>query len=1585
MDILLLLVVFCYLLLQTSFVQNFLVQQAASRLSKALNTEVKISHVDLKFFNTLELKGTLVRDHNKDTLLYAGALQVNITDWFFLKDKIELKHIGLENTLVYLHRRDSMWNYQFLIDFFSSPTTTKKDNPISLTLKTVDIKNIRVMQHDEWRGENLGLSLALLHLETDEFNLANKSIRLKDLTIKEPVFSIYNYPGFRPPLSPNPNDTIPANNPDHLRWNSGKWFLAINNLSIENGAFRNDVQTDRKPYYYFDGAHFQFTRINGKFTGVKLVNDTISGAAQLTTRERSGFEVKQLKANIRFHPEAMEFRQLNIRTNKSHLQNYFAMRYDTFDNMSEFIEKVRMEGNFTDAVIHSDDIAFFAPELKDWNKRLVVTGKVKGTVEDMSGQNLVVHAGNNTKLSGEFTMKGLPDLDKTFLDFTANDFHTTYADLQKIVPEINQIKDLRIDRLEYMNFKGNFTGYFRNFVTYGTIETALGVIRTDVNMKIPAKGAPAYKGTIRTEGFKLGSFTNTPQIGSLAFAGDILGKGFTLGSLDASLNGNLAFIEYNGYKYSDISVDGKLANRLFNGNLAINDEHLEATLKGLVDLSGKVPRFDFNALINNANLRNLNFTKDEVDFNGTFNVNFVGSTIDNFIGEARVSDASVFKNGQRISFDSLYVESSLQSNGNKTITVKSNEFEGILAGEFNISSLPDAFQTFLNRYYPSYIAASKKKVSNNFSFFVTTRKVDDYLDLLDKNLKGFNYSTINGQVNTRENIFGFDADIPQFGYKKLGFYNAKLKARGTYDSLDVSTSIGDIFVNDSLHFPGTQLSVKSSNDISLVNIQTSANQTLKKANISGEVQTLKNGVRVMFHPSSFDINENQWSIDKGGELILSRELVTSDGIRLYSGDQEILITSTPSSIGKGNDLKIDLQKINIGDFSPFFVKSNRLEGLLSGSVEIIEPFGNLQVEAIARAEQFRLDNDSIGSIDLATTYGVKSGKVAFKTISVNEGYNFDIAGIVNTKDSLSDEIDINTNFNQTRINLLQQYLTGIFSKLEGKATGNLRIKGKANNLKYIGDVSLNDGGLLVDYTKVYYKIPAAQVKFTDGLIDFGKFQIEDTIGNKGELTEGKLYHNNFKDMAFDFKVRTNKLLLLNTTKVDNKLFYGNVIGKANMSFSGPTYEMNMDISGEPTDSSKIYIATESGRESAEADFIVWKQYGKEMEAYRPYGQSSNLVVSMDITANNKATVYMIIDETTGDIIQARGNGNLKMRVGTNEDLSMNGRYEIESGYYNFNFQAWKKTFKLLPDRGNSISWNGDPYEAQLKIDALYEADNVRFSDLLSSGGFSVTSEDVKRYRGKVNVIASITDRLTAPKIKFQIELPDNSALKNNSEAQALISVIQRDENELNKQVSYLILFNTFGPLTAAGSTTSNSGAFANAAFESLVVNSISGFLSSVLTNEFSKLLQNVFNDKSLKINFSASLYSGTNITGQSNSQITLPDRTNVNLSVAKSYMNERLTFVVGSAIDFGISAQQATTFQFLPDVNAEYKLTPDGKFRINFFYRNNWSYIAQSALQRSGVSFSYRREFDRFADLFRKKKKKKPAIIDIPGNASIEQ
>jgi hypothetical protein len=97
-------------------VQNLLVHEVTSRLSGQLKTHVEIDHVTFRLFNIMELEGTLIEDQHRDTLLYAGKLQVRITDWFFFQDKPVIKFVGLENAQVNLlrSRQDSVINNQFI-------------------------------------------------------------------------------------------------------------------------------------------------------------------------------------------------------------------------------------------------------------------------------------------------------------------------------------------------------------------------------------------------------------------------------------------------------------------------------------------------------------------------------------------------------------------------------------------------------------------------------------------------------------------------------------------------------------------------------------------------------------------------------------------------------------------------------------------------------------------------------------------------------------------------------------------------------------------------------------------------------------------------------------------------------------------------------------------------------------------------------------------------------------------------------------------------------------------------------------------------------------------------------------------------------------------------------------------------------------------------------------------------------------------------------------------------------------------------------------------------------------------------------
>jgi hypothetical protein len=506
--------------------------------------------------------------------------------------------------------------------------------------------------------------------------------------------------------------------------------------------------------------------------------------------------------------------------------------------------------------------------------------------------------------------------------------------------------------------------------------------------------------------------------------------------------------------------------------------------------------------------------------------------------------------------------------------------------------------------------------------------------------------------------------------------------------------------------------------------------------------------------------------------------------------------------------------------------------------------------------------------------------------------------------------------------------------------------------------------------------------------------ISDTLGNRARLVRGKLWHESFKNLRYDFALTTKRLLVLNTKFADNSQFYGTVIAKADsVTLRGPQRDLQLYVKGEPADSSNLYLPTTTSRESAEANFIAWKVYGKAIKAQPLGNENDNFTVTLEINANNYANVWVIIDPLTKDIIKANGHGVLKIRVGTNENMDIRGTYEIDRGNYNFTFQTFiRKPFVFEEGAGNYIKWSGDPYNADINIQAIYEAENVQFSDLGSqlSAVSAKTADPSVSFHGPVWVVATLSNKLMRPDIRFQIELPPNSQLKNDQYVTLMLEQIQNDPNELNKQVAYLIVFNSFGPLTTASTQVLSP----NEAVGGIVYSSISGAISGYLSQEASSTFQRIFKDKSIQVNLSTAFYNVYDATGQPISSTSIYDRTNVNLSVIKSFLNQRLTFTVGSALDFGITAQQvqASSVQFLPNITADWKVTPNGRVVISFFYKDSYNYlaIANHTQNSSGASISYRRDFDRIDELFKgkkkdKNKKPKPKVVTPEPSKEVTQ
>ena len=145
----------------------------------------------------------------------------------------------------------------------------------------------------------------------------------------------------------------------------------------------------------------------------------------------------------------------------------------------------------------------------------------------------------------------------------------------------------------------------------------------------------------------------------------------------------------------------------------------------------------------------------------------------------------------------------------------------------------------------------------------------------------------------------------------------------------------------------------------------------------------------------------------------------------------------------------------------------------------------------------------------------------------------------------------------------------------------------------------------------------------------------------------------------------------------NNEFYGSLIGQAELSLNGFVTDMKMNITGEPTDSSHIYLPTNETAETGKIDYIEFIKFGREMKTDLTLRQQSNIKVDIEINANPFAKIDVILDETTKDIIKAQGTGKLNISAGTRDPLTIRGRYDIQQGQYTFNFQTFLKTPFIL--------------------------------------------------------------------------------------------------------------------------------------------------------------------------------------------------------------------------------------------------------------------------------------------------------------------
>ena len=345
-------------------------------------------------------------------------------------------------------------------------------------------------------------------------------------------------------------------------------LLVYDQLQVKNVRFRYYDETRKIDTSGMDYFHLDVSRINMLVTNGKIDHDTIFGDVQnLDCQEKCGLQVKQFKCKAKVSTSEVECKNLLIKTELSEIKDYLQLRYDSFPDFKDFIHKVRIKGELKNSKIALKDINYFAKgKLTKIDHNLIrLSGTVTGKVDNFKGKNIEANWGRNTSFSGSFSFQGLPDFSETFISLKTTKFTTDYVDLQRTYPHVKYPENL--SRMGTMTYKGNFDGFIGDFVTDGELKSDLGVISGDLNFKVKGSDLPYYRGAIQTESFYLGKwFNKTELIGYVSISAEVEGKGLKMQDLNAQLKkGDVNFIDFKGYRYKDIKVNGAFEKSEFEG------------------------------------------------------------------------------------------------------------------------------------------------------------------------------------------------------------------------------------------------------------------------------------------------------------------------------------------------------------------------------------------------------------------------------------------------------------------------------------------------------------------------------------------------------------------------------------------------------------------------------------------------------------------------------------------------------------------------------------------------------------------------------------------------------------------------------------------------------------------------------------------------------------------------------------------------------------------------------------------------------------------------------------------------------------
>jgi hypothetical protein len=970
----------------------------------------------------------------------------------------------------------------------------------------------------------------------------------------------------------------------------------------------------------------------------------------------------------------------------------------------------------------------------------------------------------------------------------------------------------------------------------------------------------------------------------------------------------------------------------------------------MMDLDKNRPVFNMNINVSKLKLDALNLTEKQENSELSFSAqaDFQGN-LDDSQGSIRLNDIHFKKNDDAIFFQEL----ALFLNGEypeRKITLHSDLINGELAGLIHPATLiPDMKRAFAQYFsvfaptveqpkiqrtnYKKTDANANMNKENHFTGSFIIGNTEDISRIFNLPITIVNPARINASFNGKTGKFKLETDFPNLIFLKNNMLATRLLIENPESTLHVSLNSRRVNAAKNT-FADIAVQADAQHNSIAATIAFDNNDTVACTNgrlnaVASFCREWDNTLRTTLElqPSTLELSNKVFFIRQSFmEFVDNRILV--ERFALESEDEHIRLNGAYSTTAT-DTLYMDLSNANLALIE--MLTNNPIlgfGGLATGKFTIVgKPTGIPILFTNLFVKDFSYNDAVLGDLNMFSQWDEdKQGILLDGEIMQPDCLPTTVYGhIFPTKDSLNLLFDAN----HLNLKLINPFVANVLTNFSGWGYGKVRLAGGFKTIAFEGNPYLKDVKFGVDFLNTQYA-------FSDTLfMGRNAFRLRNaTVSDKNKnvaMLSATLRHNYFKDIAYDVTIRTNNLLAFNATQKKNPVFFGTVYGAGTVRLSGDTQKIDINVNMQSERNSMLTLSFFDNISASSLDFVTFVKKkidlvtSKATLVNEPLASKFETNLTLQIEATPDATIQMIMDPKTNDLMRGKGAGNLRLvynnRTG---NLELFGTYTLQQGAYNFSWEELiKKNFSI--QNGSTISFNGDPYSALLNVKAIYSLD-ADISSLESS-----LSEESGRQTVPVDVIINITGNLKHPEIKPSIDLPNSG-----DDVRRKVNSLIYTQSDITKQAFYLLLTGQFD--SQGQVSISNSGS-----------SQLASVVSSTLSSQLNTVLSQISNRFSIGVNFQ----SQTNLAGQQDFR--------GGLKIFMPVFNDRV--ILKGSLGYQENLYQSNNF--IGDFDIEYKLTKSGDIRLKGYshFNDNSLYYGRSGLTTQGLGIMYTKDFTALREL----------------------